>query len=254
MSSPIAYSFIRDLPHYRSDAFKAGLRACGFEVCRGVPRDPLPGDVVVSWNRYQDADNLAKRAERIGASVLVAENGYFGQDSKGRRLYAISKNQHHHGGNKPKPHSWNVKPHQSNGSHILICAQRGIGSELMASPYNWHRKIERSLKSMTGRPIKIRLHPGRNAPSTSLADDLKNAHACVIWSSACGIEAMLEGVPVIYNAPRFIGETGAIKFNESLDIENLPQMPVKNALDYVSGNQYSVEQIATGQPFKELLS
>jgi hypothetical protein len=87
-----------------------------------------------------------------------------------------------------------------------------------------------------------------------LTDDLDNAHACVIWSSSCGIEALKRNIPVIYDAPRWIGQESAIKWCDDLDVENLPKMPQTVGIIRALNNQFTVEQIASGKPMERILS
>lgn len=245
-SSPIAYNLLRDTPHYRRDAFTQGLKACGFVVENYPSGRPNKNDVLVIWNRYNMNEIYARQFEAVGAKVLVVENGYA---DIGEKVYAISIGQHHHGKRYEHHSDFNV-PYVS-GDYVLVCAQRGIGSELMRSPDSWEKKIQSLLK--TKREIRIRYHPGKHPPKVSLDDDLHHAHACVIWSSSCGIEALRRGVPVIYDAPRWIGEESGIRWSKDLDVENLPHFPQYVGINRAMSNQFSIKQIITGQPMKDIL-
>src|SRR3990167_1306236 len=97
-----AYVQIRELPHYRHEAFCAGLKASGFHVEKRLPSTPPgPGDVLLIWNRYSDKEATADTWERQGGTVLVAENGYVGRDSAGHQLYAIAVHGHNGSGKWP---------------------------------------------------------------------------------------------------------------------------------------------------------
>lgn len=249
---PNACLLLKPQPHYKRDAFEAGLRAAGWTVT-AQPK-PASGDALVIWNRYHVNDDIAAMYEAAGGHVLVAENGYFGRDEPGGPWYAISKNQHHHGGAAVPEISpiKGLKSWRNEGDHILICAQRGFGSKVMGCA-GWADKTAAELRKRTKRPVRLRIHPGNHAPKVPLADDLAGCHAVVLWSSNSGIEALMQGVPVFYGAPRWIAEKAALPL-VGADLEQ-PFMGDRTAgLSHAAANQYSVEEIASGEPFRRLLS
>lgn len=241
-SSPTAYNLLRSDIHYRRDCFTQGLEAAGYKVRNNISQPPQAGDVLVIWNRYGSFEEQAEKFERAGARVLVVENGYLGFD------YAISLSQHHHGSIYEDFSFQDAEVKQ--GKHILICGQRGIGSKLMASPHRWAEKIAKELK--TDREIRIRNHPAKNKVAP-LDDDLKDCHACIIWSSCAGIRALQLGVPVIYAAPRWIAEKSAIPYYKEINLEKLPILSQVIGLSNAASNQFSLSEIKSGQPFRELL-
>lgn len=250
---PRALCLIRDLPHYRRDAFVTGLAAAGFEVKQGFFQ-PASGDVVVMWNRYGGNDEIASRFEAARAHVLVAENGYHGADAQGRRLYALSLGQHHHGGVSEicinRARFAEPAPWRSRGDHLLVCGQRGIGSKLMRSPQEWiDGTIADRLAVMTRRPVRFRKHPGKGVPERPLADDLRGCHAVLVWSSAAGVEALLAGVPVFYAAPRWIAEKAAQPLSGA-DLEAPFLGDRTNGLANALANQWSIDEIASGEAFR----
>lgn len=249
-SSPIAYNLIRHQPHYRHDAFTKGLEACGFRVKLCISRPPQPEDVLVIWNRYAEWETKARQFEKAGAKVLVVENAYIPH----LKSFAISLTQHHHGGVHVEPSHTLLRPQE--GKHILICGQRQIGSELMKSPPEWAERTAEKLLKFTKKELRIRQHPGKHTPPVHLADDLRDCHACVVWSSACGVQALIKGVQVFYGAPRFIGEASAHPlaevWNYRLDINAMHPFTdtgVRNAM----ANQWTVEQVSSGEAFTKLL-
>lgn len=251
---PAACLLIRDLPHYRREAFAAGLAAAGYKVTRDAK--PAPGNLLVIWNRYGTNDHLAEQYERAGGHVLVAENGYFAEHGKPPESYAISLGQHHHGGvsqfrASPDAEKWDMRPWRTRGDHILICAQRGFGSKVMGCS-GWADRIHGELAVRTKRPVRFRKHPGNQPPTVPLEHDLQNCHAVVIWSSNSGIAALLAGVPVFYGAPRWIAEKAALPL-AGADLEK-PFLGDRTAgLLNAAANQWSVAEIERGDPFRALL-
>lgn len=253
-----ALCLIREAPCYRRDSFERGLRAVGFHLTRQLS-DPRPGDLLCIWNRYGHFEEVAEKFERAGARVVVAENGYIGQDDQGRQLYAIAEGQHNVAG------SWHIgnggrfarlgiepRPWRQDGKHILVTAQRGIGSKLMASPRGWAEDVARRLKERTTREVRIRPHPGNKAPAKPLEEDLRDCWAVVTWASGAAVKALIAGIPVFYCAPHWILEGAARKGID--DIES-PWMGDRTPhLERMAYAQFTVDEIASGEPFRLLLN
>ncbi len=254
---PRALVLIKPLPWYRRDSFEAGLRAIGFDVVKRLD-DPRPGDALICWNLQGGTETLAQRYERAGAKVLVTENAYI--SPPGRQMYAISLGAHNGAGRFPVGDSsrWQSfgiepKPWRKDGDHILVTAQRGIGSRQMASPHMWHQKAVARLQKLTKRPIRIRAHPGNRSGGVPLERDLKGAWACVVWSSAAGVRALVEGVPVFFDAPRWICAEAALPLRDWVEHPLTNDAWREKALHRLSWGQWSPEEIATGLPLKRIL-
>ena len=249
----IALCAIRTQPHYRREAFEKGLAVNGYKLVQsGQPQSSA--DLLVIWNRHGGFEAMADAWEARGGTVLVCENGYIGKDRHGRQNYAISA--HGHNGSGWVPQSAGrfaklgiaLKPWRTEGTHILVCGQRGIGSRTMASPVNWHEKAAHRLKVLVDKPARIRPHPGKDPPKVPIEDDLTGAWACAVWSSASGIKALVNGIPVAFDAPYWIGEDCAVRFN---DIAHPIMDDGKRlkAMEKVAAAQWSVEEIEKGLPF-----
>lgn len=258
----IAICMIRELPHYRRDAFVNGLKRAGYSIVdKGRPADKR--DVLVIWNRYGPFEAMANRWEEQGGSVLVAENGYIGRDANDHQLYALAVHGHNGSGWWPRGDGgrfaalgidvapWVNRPE----GYALICGQRGIGSREMASPPNWHDKVAQSWAG----PVKIRRHPGNkpdpNAPK--LVDDLAGAKCCVVWSSSSGVRALTLGIPVFFDAPHWICEDAAVPVRRPDDFE-MPSPELLEdlrtvALERMAWAQWSIAELETGDPFARIL-
>jgi hypothetical protein len=245
----------RSNDHYRRGDFITGLQAAGYSIHADLS-DPRPGDLLLIWNRYGSFDATARRFEKAGAGVLVVENGFIRlPDETGWQHYAISRGQHHHGGapldlsklaNLPKALPW-----RNAGEHILVCGQRGIGSQMMASPPKWAERVGAKLKGLTDRNVIVRPHPGKGEGSIPLIADLAEAHCCVVWSSCAGLQALLAGIPVFYGAPRWIAQESALPLSGA-NIEQPYLGDRSRGLAAAASNQWSLAQIRAGEPFKVL--
>lgn len=254
-----ALILLKPSPHYRREAFEAGLKACGFTLVRRLD-DPRPGDVLVVWNLCGGNEKLADTFKRRGAQVIVTENGYLTPTGK-PGMYAVSLGAHNGAGTFPAcgPERWQAlgvtpKPWRKDGDHILVCQQRGIGSRAMASPHMWHQKAVERLKRWTKRPIKVRPHPGNRSSAVPIEHDLKGAWACVIWGSAAGVRALVEGVPVFYDAPKWICSEAALPLRDWIEHPLCNDAWREKALASMAWGQWRYDEIATGEPLRRVLN
>jgi hypothetical protein len=265
-----AYCLVRAAPVYRRDAFLAGLKAAGLNVCSRIPDRGLGrDDLLVIWNRYADNDLLARRFEANGGRVVVAENGYLGylgrshrpHDPSGRRMYALALGDHNGRGRVPSGSgrfhelAIEVKAWRDQGSKILVCAQRGIGSPGRASPPGWAEQVAKEIRRARNVPVVVRPHPGDADPKVSLEEDLAGAAACIVWASGAGVKALVEGVPVFYACPWWICSAGARTYAGPMSLD----FPMRNdlqraaALERMAWAQWTCDEIASGEPFRRLL-
>ncbi len=254
----IAICKIKAEPTYRRSAFEAGLRAVGYDLVEsGCPTSRR--DVLVIWNRQQGEEGLADTWERSGGSVIVCENGYMGRDELDRQLYAIAVHGHNGSGWFPQGDddrfsSLKIELHPwRDGAHLLVCAQRGIGSREMASPHGWHDRTKVQLRAMGFKNVKIRLHPGRFKPETTLEQDLEGAAACVIWSSSSGVRSMALGIPTIFCAPHWILEGGGGRGLGALSAPPRDDALRLAAFQRMAHAQWRVDEIESGEPFARIL-
>lgn len=254
----IAVLTIRDQPHYRRGAFEIGLKKAGYKIVSSAHPEG-PEDYLILWNHRPGTQQQAEIWEARGGTVLVCENGYAGKDEQFRQYYAIGVHGHNGSGWFPvgdedrlTPLGLELKPWRTEGSHVLICGQRGIGSTEMASPPNWHTFAAQSLAKQTDRKIKIRTHPGNGPPLVPLDDDLKGSWACCIWSSSAGIRALTSGIPVFYSAPHWICSTAANVGLASIEHPLYDDDARLSALKHMAWGQRSVAELETGEVFARI--
>jgi hypothetical protein len=250
---------IRLQPHYRRDAFIAGLKRCGHQVSEGFLGPITENDALVIWNRYGQNDRLAKEYEAAGGKVIICENGYMGLDNENRQYYSMALNGHNGSGRWyiGGPERWDklgieIKPWRSFGDHILVRSQRGIGNSIMASPPGWHNTVVSNLRRITDRPIRVRTHPGNNPKGVGLINDLNNCWCVIIWASSLGGRSLVKGYPVIYQAPYHVCSDA---MDSDLESVNNPTLNDDRlfALRRMAWAQWSVDEISSGLPFKLLL-
>lgn len=199
---------INEAPSERFDLFVKGLSSLGYNVILDPLESPAARDVVVLWNRIHTHESIAQRYIKSGATVLIVENGWVGDNT-----YALSKNFHNgvgswHIGTKSRWEDFGieVKPWRKSGDHILVVPQRGMGSPGVAMPRDWDQFVIPALKKVTKRPVVLRKPTERTSP---FEPALKDCWAVVTWGSGAGIKSIINGVPVFYDMPLWIGGLAA---------------------------------------------
>lgn len=250
---PHAAIILRPGLAYRRDKFALGLGRMGYSVTDTYSRNPSPDDILLIWNRSRSNDPIAQIYERHGARVIVAENGYIGETS-GNKPYALALGQHNgrgrwYVGDEPRfiPPQ---KPWRGRGNHILVMPQRGIGPRGIAMPLDWPRRIMANLAAMTGRPIRMRRHPGADRPDPW--PDLIDCHAVVTWGSGGGIKSIAHGVPVFHALPGWIGSCAAAPLVDDLEICSTPDR--ERLWRIISWAQWTADELASGAAFERLLN
>ena len=254
-----AYILLRTNPHYRHNSFINGFKHLGYNVHTVYKNQPIyESDVIVIWNRYSNYHKLACKFEQANAHVIIAENGFIGKDSNGCQYYSIAKSRHNGHGtwyvgqdDRFNQLGIEIKPWRTDGDHILVCPQRGIGLPPVAMPNDWTKNILNKLKRITKRPIRLREHPGTlREKQRSLQSDLENCWAIVIWCSSAGVEGILSGIPVFYTAAHWIMEDAA---SNNLSLLNNPLLVDRNlAIQRMSWAQWNISEIELGIPFQHL--
>lgn len=259
-----AIIILRDNGHVKIPAFYRGFEAAGYQTLNAAGIQQIgERDVLLCWNRHLGIDHYCRLAEKRGARVVVAENGYVGNDENGRQYFAMALG-HHNGAGQ-----WRVGDEgrfsrlgieladwRSEGRNILLLPQRGIGENGVRMPPKWGEKTLQILRSVTSRKIVLRRHPGR--VKIPLEPDFKNCWAAVTWASGAGIRALAAGIPVFFDFPKWIGAGAATplrKANGSIvDLENPflgDRLPMFKRLAWA---QFSLAEIESGYAITWLTS
>lgn len=251
----IAWLNIRAQAHYRRDAFESGVKRLGYSPRFTLPNVPITGhDILVTWNRYAQADRVAKVFEQRKQPVIVAENGYLGNTlpgAPGKVWYALALDHHNGAGRWPEggPERWDslgveLLPWRQDGSEVVVLPQRGIGPPGVAMPLNWLR---------TGQKLgRVRKHPGTRETVT-LERDLRNARAVVTWGSGAALKALAWGIPAFYGFPHWIG-AGAARRIEVMDKGPVRDDDARLAMfRRLAWAQSELTEIASGDAIARLL-
>ena len=262
-----AYSLIRQQPWYRREAFASGLRKAGYEVLMRSPDRAQSGDVLVIWNRYAGNHEIATRFEHEGGRVFVAENGYVGHEGTSPKFdvhpggpqphhyYALAWGGHNGQGAWPMGDASRLEelalPKESlrGDGHVLVLPNRSFGIPGRIMPSDWPMKTAARLRKQTKREVRVRAHPGNNAPKRPLTEDLKGAWATVVWTSGAGVHAIIRGIPTFCDAPFWIMKGAAA--SGQVDEPTVPdQTPHLVSMAWA---QWKISEIESGAAFAALL-
>lgn len=262
---PHAFSLIRPGPWYRREAFVAGFRQAGFEVFEHQPDRVAAGDILLIWNRYSHWHQMASRFESEGGTVLVAENGYLGKGGTSPKFDV------HPGGPKPSDHyaiglgfhndaervlpggperfaalGVELESWRTDGAHVLVAPNRSFGVPERMMDLRWPEQCVARLRKQTKREIRVRPHPGNDAPKRPLAEDLKGCWAVVVWSSSVAVHALAAGIPTFVEAPFQIvkGASASGAIESPVLPERLPHF------QRMAHGQFSCAEIESGEPFR----
>ena len=155
---------------------------------------------------YADQGNTKTYLRYSFDGVFPTTGFYFDKDIDPTRWQKISNNL-----------GISLKPYRTSGSHILVCCQRNGGWSMKGMSVNdWLNKTVATIRSLTDRPIVVRVHPGDKKwrswfkmpahanvtlSQRHIKEDLQNAWASVVYNSSPSVASLIEGVPTFVTDP-----------------------------------------------------
>lgn len=196
--------------YYAPDELTSPKFAFGFaKGCGGsmTPEDPdvtlkrglFPGSVALfgSPSRWP----ILRKAQAERREWFYGDHGYFGRGS----YFRITRNAYQHDGTgEGNPDRWAIfnkpiLPWRTRGSHILVCPNSPIHFALHGLDHDaWLQDVRDTLRLHTDRPLRVRWKKNQR---TYIQFDLADCWACVVFSSAAALDALIYGVPVFVTAP-----------------------------------------------------
>lgn len=236
-----AWVSLRHPDSARARAFHTGLARLGYTIASGTTTNPGPKDILVSWNLLRDAVGAADAFKARGLPVIVTENALWGNDFMGGDWLTVARDSHNLAGKFPLggPERWDnlgprLKPIRDEEDTVIL-PQRGIGQPPVAMPRGW---AESALARYGGR---VRLHPGKRE-TIPLEQDLHFAGRVITWGSGAAVKALMWGIPVISELPNWVAEQ---------DNTEAGRLAMLRRLAWCT---WTLDEIATGEPFKRLLA
>lgn len=197
-----------------------------------------------------------------GAVRLVGDKGYFAGTGIDKHIRVSVNAQQPDAHLRLRPHSperfaalgIDTQPVKERGDYILLC---GIGRkqcQIQGFHYGqWETQTLEKLRKLTGRRILMREKP-KNPPipgaersaHASTADAIRGAWAVVCLTGNIGVDAILQGVPVIAEAG-----PGAVFYKNTLeDIETIKPISLEErraALSDVAYWHWKRSELSTGE-------
>lgn len=241
----------------------------------------MPWDLLVTWTlwRYTSRRQCADAHHGIRGTTFCMEHGWIKNIDK-REYFQLAVRRDmgpgingagdfiHGDGDRWK--SWGIKidPWRKTGSHVLVCVQRGVRPQDpdITHGADWPDTIYDKIRRYTDRPIHWRPHPGNHRPCLpthgrkpdkiidpfreSMEQNLKDAWCVVIYSSTVANEAIIKGVPVLFDGQSIMLQNLARRIKH---IENPFVGDRTPELERCAWAQWNTKELSTGEPFRKLL-
>lgn len=247
---------------------------------KGLEYDPYlegfiagAGGKISSWDREQTSDNALvirglggtsqkalKHCIETGRDFYAIDTGYIQPGSK-KEYHRITKNNLQNLGpiierdnDRLRKLNWEYRE-PGQGKKILICPP----SEKVMKFYGedldkWMTTTLETIKSLTNRPIEVRLKPsrGERVTTNTIWQALDNAYCLVTYNSIAATEALLYSVPAIALAPN----SASVLCNTNLKDINSLYLPTKKEIQqfaaHLSYCQFTQKEMSTGFAWKIL--
>ncbi len=191
-----------------------------------------------------------------GRQFYYIDTGYFGNaKSKSKGWHRITKNNLQNLGpiiERPTDRllRWKFKKFRP-GKKILICppSEKVMMLFNQPSPAEWTEQVVKQLKTLTDRPIEVRMKPNRTQriSNNSLEDALDDeVHCLVTYNSIAALEALMHGKPAIALGPNCATMVCNTNLNQVEDL-HIPDKDEMTALmAHLSYAQFSREEMMNG--------
>ncbi len=255
------------------------LKSKAWEVFNGV-KESWPEQVAINdnsiaieplsnsmfWGFVNNNLHLIKKLEQRKHQYWFTDTPYFGRFDNNNlqpnnHYWRICKNNIHAKflkdckSDRFDKFNLKIKAPTLNGEHILVCPSSPGIHAYLETP-DWTQQTVEQLKRYTDRPIKIREKPrgrGTSGPSEAkvpLAEDLKNAWACVTSCSISAIEAVCMGKPVYCHEKSFAHAMGNLHL---ADIEQPFFADPEPWLYSLAYQQFTPEEFSNGVSIETLM-
>ena len=239
---------IRPEPHYRCNAFTEGLKRLGYDIIHRQNPDPRfrPPVATICWCCGTRSAATMRRWRTSGRS-------WRHRDRRRERLPAADRQDLLRAGHTAttarvgsQSAPMTASPSSASRSSLRAmmastsqCASSGHrlaadGPVHQAGGRRWSPPCNGTRRSL----VRLMAHPGDKGKLEKDLAAMAGARSVVIWSSAIGVRALVEGVPVQHFAPHWICE----KWGDSREV----------ALQRMAHAQWHFDEIASGEPFARM--
>ena len=235
-----------------------------------------PSDVAVVFGVYKSQVPVSfPRGRVIGKQKarnltnLILETGYIKRGSAKTNYYAAGLNgingrADFRNEGMPDDRSRKIdvplRPWWGNGEKVLLCGQ--VPWDASVDHHNhlrWLVEAATVLQSLTKRTIVFRPHPLAKLPNLTgcelsdgrpIEEELREAHVVVTFNSNCGVDAILNGVPV------YAFDQGSMVYriaNKNWMMLEHPKMPERQQwFNDICYCQWMPDEMANGETWKHL--
>lgn len=200
-----------------------------------------------------------------GATRVIGDKGYFAEYAT-TKFFRVSVNAQQpdaHLRRRPHPADrWQAlgiaaAPMATRGDYVLLCGVSPKQASRHGVPYGaWERAAFAALSAVTDRPIFVREKPGNppiaglpRLPDMPASKAIRGAWAVVCKTGNIGVDAIVEGVPVLAESG-----PGRVYFGEQA-IEALAPLSAADrirALSDIAYWQWTADEIARGELWEHL--
>lgn len=244
------------------DRFMAGAVVTGQDSHLVSYQEALKYPVTNPWHiRGMKFTAAINDCWRNGRTFYYTDNGYLGNGATKTWFRIIKNHVHEIRDIIPRPRDRLARCQfytlpRSHGSKILIAPPSFKSLSLWnMDPEVWVAEVIAQLKTLTDRPIEIRLKRPRsermaeNTMTEALADDV---HCLVTYNSVAAVEAVMLGKPAICLGPN----AATVVANRSLDQVDDPYFPTNDEreawLRHLSYSQFNFTEMTDGTAWRIL--
>lgn len=195
---------------------------------------------------------VLRLAQADGREWYYSDHAYFHR----HRYFRITRNNYQHDGIGPStPDRFlavgrPVQPWRTVGAHVVVCPNSPIYCRLFGFDVaEWIASVVSTLKAHTDREIRVRWKHTR----WPITDDLVNAWAVVVFSSAAALDALIAGIPVFVLAPFAAGARMGLSDVSRIESPTYPD-DREQFLWALADHQWTLQEIYKGQAWRELES
>ena len=210
-------------------------------------------DIPVVWGVLRQSDRIVAQAKAQGLYFFYIDHAYF--DRGHGKAYRITRNAYEAGPVRNCPSdrfselAVEVRPWRQSGREIIVCPPTDYFMQAHGCA-DWLETTLATLRSVTDRPVTVRVKPQPGEVAVPLGEALETAHALVTHSSNAAIEAVCMGTPVFVSAGSAAAPVGLTDLSQ---IES-PTYPDREAwLAHLAYNQFSFDEIGDGRAWRMLL-
>lgn len=258
-------------PGLAYDAAEAGFQKLGIKVTRFSRMEDIVTPDVIFWG-WKPAGGQVLRA--CGKNILVIENGYLGDRTRNYTslgwnglngkavmpVYEFDKTmaRSRAAGVRMKP--WKNDPQ----GKIVILGQVEVDASVrQVDIRKFYEVVGRIAQHIWDKPVYFRPHPEslkhsqgvlsveglKNCNAPTLEECLNEAFFTICYNSNSSLDSVLHGVPT------FIADKGAIAYDlGSHDLRALITPDREKAVDRIAHQQWTLEEIASGEPLKAIIN